>query len=309
MKVIILGSLGMLGQELTRVFGLDNRYEVHSFDAENLDVSNFSLLAETLATFKPDIVLNAVAYNAVDLVEESDEELQKAKMLNGDLPERLAMLSRELKFLLVHFSSDYVFDGALEATKEIQKKKCQGACCGGNCHGTKEGYNENALPNPISKYGETKYAGERAILNAAETFYIIRLSKLFGAPATSAQGKRSFFEVMLEAGKSKPEVSVVDGEMSCFTYAPDLAMATKELVESGDEYGIYHLINEGAVTWYEGVLELYRQAGVLTPVEPVGSDAFPRPAKRPGFSVLINTKRPKLRHYSEAIKDFLASRV
>jgi dTDP-4-dehydrorhamnose reductase len=110
---------------------------------------------------------------------------------------------------------------------------------------------------------------------------------------------------MLNAGKTKPAVQVVDGETSCFTYGPDLAEATKELLESGDVFGTYHLMNEGAVTWYEGVLELYRQAGITIPVEPVTPDAYPRPAKRPAFSVLMNTKRPKLRHYSEALTEFL----
>lgn len=302
--VVILGSQGMLGQELVEVFTQDAGYQVVAWDVSDVDVTNGALLQEKLKEVTPDIVINAVGYNAVDLAEENDEELAKAKLLNTELPKELAALSSELHFTLVHYSSDYVFDGTLEAPKE---KKCQGACCGGNCHGSKAGYDEAALPNPINKYAETKYAGERALQDASEHYYLIRLSKLFGKPATSALGKRSFFDVMLELGKTKPEMSAVDSEMSCFTYAPDLARATKELVESGDAPGIYHLINEGAVTWYEGVLELYRQAGITTPVKAVTPDAFPRPAKRPAFSVLLNTKRPKLRHYSEALKDFLAA--
>lgn len=303
-KIVILGCQGMLGQELTKAFTSDVNYQVTAWDKADLDVTNVSLLGEKLAELSPNIVINAVAYNAVDLVEENNEELPHAKFLNTELPKELARLSSELDFTLVHYSSDYVFDGTLEAPVE---KKCQGACCGGNCHGTKLGYDEASLPNPLSKYGETKYAGERAIPNNTETYYLIRLSKLFGKPAASAIGKRSFFETMLELGKSKPSVSVVDSEMSCFTYAPDLAQATKELLESGDVFGIYHLVNEGPVTWYEGVLELYRQAGIETPVKPVSPEAFPRPAKRPAFSVLLNTKRPKLRHYSEALRDFLAT--
>lgn len=301
-KVVILGSQGMLGQELTRVFQQDASYEVLAWDMIDLDVTNTELLGEKLAEVSPAIVINAVGYNAVDLAEENDEELAKAKLLNTDLPKNLAKLSSELGFTLVHYSTDYVFDGTLEAPKE---KKCQGACCGGNCHGTKAGYNEESLPNPISKYAETKFAGERAIPTATDTYYLIRLSKLFGKAASSANGKRSFFDIMLELGKTKPEISAVDSEMSCFTYAPDLAKATKELLESKDAYGIYHLTNEGAVTWYEGVLELYRQAGITTRVTAVTPGAFPRPAKRPAFSVLLNTKRPKLRHYSEALADFL----
>ncbi len=302
--VVILGSQGMLGQELFKAFSSDPSYSVTAFDVHDLDVTNFSLLGETLRHLAPHVVINAVGYNAVDLAEENEEELSKAKLLNGVLPGELAKLSNGLHFTLVHYSSDYVFDGTLEAPKE---KKCQGACCGGNCHGTKAGYDEDSLPNPISKYGESKYAGERALSAATPTYYLVRLSKLFGEPATSSLGKRSFFDMMLELGKTKPEVSAIDSEMSCFTYAPDLAKATKELVESRDPFGIYHLINEGPVTWYEGVLELYHQAGIETPVKAVPPEAFPRPAKRPEFSVLLNTKRPKLRHYSEALRDFLAA--
>lgn len=300
--VVILGSQGMLGQELVNAFSADTSYQVVSWDVADLDVTNFSLLEEKLTGTTPAIVINAVAYNAVDLAEESEEELAKAKLLNIELPKQLGKLSSELNFTLIQYSSDYVFDGTLEPPAE---KKCQGACCGGNCHGTKAGYDENSLPNPLSKYAETKYAGERALAGATDTYYLIRLSKLFGVPATSAVGKRSFFATMLELGRTKAEVSAVNGEMSCFTYAPDLAQATKELLESGDAFGIYHLVNEGAVTWYEGVLELYHQAGIATPVKAVTPEAFPRPARRPAFSVLVNTKRPKLRHYSEALKDFL----
>jgi dTDP-4-dehydrorhamnose reductase len=304
-KIVVIGAEGMLGQELVRAFSSDSQYVVTAWDRKDVDATDFVLLAEKLAELSPNIVLNVVAYNAVDLCEEDETEYQKAVLLNVTLPKELARLSTELDFTLVHYSTDYVFDGTLEASAE---KKCAGACCGGNCHGSSEGYDESALPNPVSKYGTTKYMGEQAVAIGTETQYTIRLSKLFGKPAVSAAGKRSFFEVMLELGKTKEEISAVDGEMSCFTYAPDLAKATKELLESDDEFGTYHFVNEGAVTWYEGVQELYRQAGITIPVKPVGPDAFPRPAKRPAFSVLMNTKRPKLRHYSEALADFLKER-
>lgn len=110
---------------------------------------------------------------------------------------------------------------------------------------------------------------------------------------------------MLELGKTKNEVQAVDGERSCFTYAPDLAEGSKTLVESSTEYGIYHIVNEGVATWYEGVRELYRLAGIRTKIIPVSSDYFPRPARRPSFSALANTKRPPLRPYVEALRDFL----
>ena len=110
---------------------------------------------------------------------------------------------------------------------------------------------------------------------------------------------------MLAKGKAGGEISVVDDETSCFTYAPDLAQATKALIEDGAPYGIYHLTNDGAATWYEAAVELFERAEMKVSVKPVSTDAFPRPAKRPKNSTLLNTKRPKLRTYTAALKEFL----
>ncbi len=300
-KVLILGSLGMLGQELVQVFSGDEKYEVTGWDREDIDVTDFSLLEERLAAFYPDIVINAVAYNAVDRCEEDDGEFEKALLLNRNVPGFLTEMSVKLGFVLVHYSTDYVFDGALEENKE------KTGCCGGGCCGAGGaiGYDEESLPNPLSRYGESKYAGERAVREKGKKYYLIRLSKLFGNPGKSVEAKRSFFAVMLEQAELKKEVGVVDDEKSCFTYAPDLAEASKNLVESGDDYGIYHLVNEGAATWYEAVGELYRLAGKEMKVTPVGGDTYPRPARRPRCSALLNTKRPKLRNYTEALREFL----
>ncbi len=300
-KVLVLGSLGMLGQELVRVFSADAKYVVTAWDREDIDVTDFLVLEERLKILRPDIVINAVAYNAVDQCEEDEEEYQKALVLNRDVPGKLAELSAGLGFLLVHYSTDYVFDGALEKNKATTGC-CGGGCCGG---GGNLGYDEASLPNPLSRYGESKYTGERILREKAQRYYLIRLSKLFGNPGKSAEAKRSFFAVMLEQTEKKSEVCVVDDEKSCFTYAPDLAMATKELIESENEYGTYHLANEGTATWYEAVGELYRLAKKETKVIPVSSDTFPRPARRPSISTLLNTKRPSLRHYTEALQEFL----
>lgn len=301
-KVLIIGSLGMLGQELVQVFSRDEKYTVTAWDREDIDVTDFAVLEKRVRELEPDIVVNAVAYNAVDRCEEDNVEFQKALVLNRDVPGKLAELSMSLGFLLTHYSTDYVFDGALE------KNKATTGCCGGGCCGAganEVGYDEASLPNPINRYGESKYAGERAI-RVAKQYYLIRLSKLFGNPGKSTEAKRSFFAVMLEQAEVKKEVSGVDDEKSSFTYAPDLALATKELVESGDESGIYHLINEGSATWYEAVQELYQLVKKEISVVPVTSDTFPRPARRPNVSTLLNTKRPKLRHYTEALREYLS---
>ncbi len=297
----------MLGQALTDLFRHDPNYEVVAWDKEDIDVTDFVQLREKLIAAKPHTILNCVAYNAVDLAEEDDEQYQKALLLNRDLPGELATIANEIEAVLVQYSTDYVFPGDIDEKKE---GGCgNSSCCGGGCHGGGEkGYGENAFPNPVSRYGESKTLGEQVVMMNAHKYYIIRLSKLFGNPALSPDGKRSFFDVMLEAGKSKPEVQVVDSEKSCFTYAPDLAMATKDLLEDADQWGVYHLPNTGAVTWYEAVLELYRQVGLTTKVVSVTPEAFPRPAKRPVFSALINTKRPPLRRYEVALAEYLSDK-
>lgn len=285
-KILILGSAGMLGQELVSVFSLDEKYKVTGWDREEIDLIDFEGAEKKIRTYAPDIIINAVAYNAVDTCEESEEEYKKALLLNADVPKFLVQLARGIGAVFVHYSTDYVFDG--ENT---------------------DGYREDSEPRPISRYGMSKWEGEKNVLSVDGKNYIIRLSKLFGKPATSAVAKKSFFDIMLEKGKREKSIKVVDDEKSCFTYAPDLARATRELIEAGEPFGTYHLVNTGAVTWYEATQELYTQAHIGATIEPVESEAFPRKAKRPQCSVLLNTKRPPLRSYQEALREYLSLNV
>lgn len=281
-KVLILGARGMLGQELVRFYREDDGYEVAAWDFEDIDVTDFVAAEKKIREFAPVLIVNAVAYNAVDQCEENEEEYAKAKMLNIEVPGFLARLAKDTNATLVQYSTDYVFDGENES-----------------------GYAEDAEPHPLSRYGTSKWEGEKRVIATEGKYYVIRLSKLFGKPATSVIGKKSFFEKMLEVAKDKKEVTVVDDEKSCFTYAPDLALATKVLEQQGREYGIYHLANEGAATWYEAAQELFRLASIDVVVKPVSADAFPRKALRPHFSALINTKFIALRPYTEALEEFL----
>ncbi len=293
----------MLGQELTALFSADGQYQVTAWDKDGVDITNFSVLEERLAILAPAIVINAVAYNAVDQCETDDEEYRQALTLNRDVPAFLAEMSSKLGFTLVHYSTDYVFDGTL-AESLLKTGCCGGGCCGSGSRG-EIGYNEEAIPNPISRYGESKHLGECRVREKAKAYYLIRLSKLFGNPGSSPLAKKSFFETMLERAKGGQGVEGVNEEKSAFTYAPDLAQATKELIESGDDFGVYHLTNTGSATWYDATLALYRLAGVKVSVMPILGDKFPRAAKRPTCSTLINSKRPALRSYEEALTDYL----
>ena len=291
--VLILGAKGMLGQALVRCYGEDEGYRVIGWDIEDIDVTDFPEAERKIREVSPAVILNAIAYNAVDQCEENDDEYQKALLLNAEVPEFLARLAQAMEAAFIHYSTDYVFDGESES-----------------------GYAEDALPHPLSRYGQSKREGEERVIAVGGIFYIIRLSKLFGRAASSAIAKKSFFEKMLEVARlaendqsrqaqDKTEVSVVDGEKSCFTYAPDLALATKVLEQHVAPYGIYHLVNADAATWYEAAQELFRLADVSVVVKPVAPEALPRPARRPRCSELLNTKFIPLRPYTEALEEFL----
>lgn len=309
--ILILGAKGMLGQELVETFRDDEEVDLTAWDKEDLDVTDEVSLGSRITNLWPDIVYNCVAYNAVDACQNDPEEAEKARRLNAIFPGKLAQITESLQSTIVHYSTDYVFDGARPRYRSGNAP----GCCGKGCNGCSykgpgdafDGYREEDLPHPLSVYGSTKYAGERAVEKNSSNFYIIRLSKLFGKPASSPGSKRSFFDVMLEKGRGgDQEVSVVNDEIANFTYAPDLAKASGKLVDGAMTSGIYHLVNSGACSWYDAVCQLYRLAGIHKHVRAVSSSEFPRPAPRPKYSALVNKKAEPLRSYVEALEEFVA---
>lgn len=280
-KALVIGSKGMLGQELVRAFD-EVGLEVTGWDFGDIDVTDASSAREKIMALAPEIILNAVAYNAVDQCETDETEFKKAWRLNAEVPGELAKVAKDLGAIFVHYSTDYVFDGEQKG----------------------DGYTEEAEPCPISRYGESKFGGEKSTIAVDGAYYVIRLSKLFGKPAVSAGGKLSFFAKMEEVARGKSVVSVVDDENGCFTYAPDLADATRSLVLDSAPSGVYHLVNEGPATWYGALREYFGIIGLGTDVTAVSGDAFPRPARRPKDSTLRNTKRPALRSLGEALRAF-----
>ena len=286
MPILILGGRGNLGSQLTKLFSED--YETISVDREDLDVLDFAALAAKIRELKPELIINTVAYNAVDRCEDKDGN-EGALKLNVTLPEALADLALETGSLLIHYSSDYVFNGTEQ----------------------KQTFAEDDVPNPVNKYGESKARGEQEILRRASLglrYYLIRTSKLFGPAGASPSAKPSFFDIMLNLAQDKKELTVVNEELSCFTYTPDLAAATKRLWELELPFGIYHLTNEGSVTWYEAATELFRLKKIKAVIRAVRSENLLRAARRPKFSALLNTKVRKLRSWKEALKEYLEDR-
>jgi len=283
MIILILGGRGNLGTQLTK--SLTGNYEVVSLDREDLDFLDFKVLISKVREIAPNIIINAAAYNAVDQCE-NKEEYELAMKLNAYFPGLLADIAVEQKAVLIHYSTDYVFSGTEDKTF----------------------FTEEDTPNPVNKYGESKFQGEQEILRRVESglkYYLIRTSKLFGPRGSSPQAKPSFFDIMLDLVQNKKELTVVNEELSCFTYTPDLSLATRQLWELEKPYGVYHLVNQGPVTWYDAVKELFRLKKITAPIRAVRSENLLRAARRPKFSILKNTKVKKMRSWEEALQEYL----
>ncbi len=280
-RIIIIGSHGMLGQDLVKLFEKDTGWEVFAFDRGEIDITSEDSLRKKIDEIDPSVVVNATGYNAVDKCESDEIEYELAKKINGYGPGKLAKICKENDIPIVHYVSDYIFDGE------------------------KGEYAEDDKPNPISNYGRSKLLGEEEIKKNTDKYYLIRTSKLFGAPGRSAMSKRSFFDTMIHFSKDNSLMKIVDEEKSCFTYTPDLALETKKMIEEPVPFGVYHVINEGPCTWYEAAVELFKLAKIEVEVVPVPSSEFPRPAKRPRSSVLVNTKLKPLRNYKDALQEYL----
>lgn len=295
MKILILGSNGNLGQQLIKAFSEGNN--VIAWDRSEIDITDKALILKKIKDVKPEVVINAAAYNAVDKCEADEKEFGLAQKLNGEAPGLLAEAALGVGAILVHYSTDYVFGGhAHHHEKTAKEIKDQG------------GFMENDEQRPINKYGQSKFMGEQEIVRLSGRglkWYLIRTSKLFGPRGASEIAKPSFFDVMLKLSKEKTELDVVNDEVSCFTYTPDLAAATRKLIDDNAGYGIYHITSSFPCTWYKAAKELFKIAGINIKVNSVTSDKFPRPAKRPKYSVLLNTKIDNLRDWREALKEYL----
>lgn len=276
--ILIFGAQGMLGQSLVDAFP-----SAVGLDREHVDITSPAQVENAITEINPSVVINAAAFNNVDACE-TDDGFAAAMKLNSAAPGHIAKICAKHNITFVHYSTNYVFAGTQQA-----------------------GYAETDTPHPVNRYGETKLAGEELVRTAlkTQTYYIIRTSKLFGAPGTSNVSKPSFFATMRQLAKTKHELTVVDDELGNFTYTPDLARFTKTLLEESYPAGTYHGVNKNPATWYAGARTLFDISGWGGRLKPVTADAFPRPAKRPHYGALLNTTGPSMRDYEAALQEFL----
>ncbi|MFA5995264.1 MAG: dTDP-4-dehydrorhamnose reductase [Patescibacteria group bacterium] len=270
-RALLLGANGMLGWQLQQAF---SDYHLTSWTRADLDITNQTQVLEKITALKPAIIINTAAYTAVDQCE-SNRAI--AFLVNAEAPKYLALAAKQINAVLVHYSTDYVFNGTKAA-----------------------GYLENDTEiNPVSVYGESKAAGEQAIQKILKNYYIIRTAWLYG------EHGMNFVDTMLRLAKEKPELKVVHDQHGSPTYTKDLAEQTRYILEQPMPYGIYHVTNSGVCTWYEFAKTIFIVANTKIKVTPCTTAEFPRPAKRPEYSVLLNTKLPPLRSWQKAAQDYL----
>jgi dTDP-4-dehydrorhamnose reductase len=282
MKLVVIGANGQLGTDLMDV--LSAKHDVIALNHADIEITDIDSVRNSLSTIKPDIVLNTAAYH---IVPEAEKFPEKAFQINGIGALNLAKVCQQQDIRLVHYSTDYVFDG------EKQKP-----------------YTEDDRPNPLSVYANTKLSGEYFALNYCDKSYVIRVSGIYGKVPCRAKGG-NFITTMIKLANEKPEVRVVNDEILTPTPTYHIAKNTAALLKT-DAFGLYHMSCEGEVSWYEFAKVIWETLQLKTPLYPASVKDFPLVVKRPFYSVLENKNLNKLGinempEWKEALIQFLRS--
>lgn len=301
MRIVITGSQGQLGLELQKQLKKSKNIQLYPLSSGELDIVNKKQVEETLYRLNPEVVINCAAYTAVDLCE---EEQEKGYNVNVIGPYHLAIVCKEIGTKLVHVSTDYVFSGMfnLERSYSIQE---------GNILEVRQRMAKDSRPwreddptNPQSIYGLTKWQGEEEVRKWCSKYFIIRTAWLYG------EGN-NFVRTMLKLAETNKELNVVGDQFGNPTYAKDLAIAIVNLMQT-EYYGTYHGTCEGTCSWYDFAKKIFEIKGINIKVNPVTSEEFPRPAKRPFYSSLDNFMLKihgmnTFRTWEEALEDYLSN--
>lgn len=256
MKILLLGHKGMLGSDL--LLRLRRKYEVIGLDKEEIDITSLPACEEAVQENEPDIVINAAAYTNVDGCENAQRE---CFAVNAEAVMNIAGSCRKKNIRIVHFSTDYVFDGS-----------------------GSEPYKEDDSCNPLNVYGTSKLAGENYLRELSDNYILIRTAWLYG------KNGKNFVRTILDKAATTDKLEVVDDQIGSPTYTRDLAVAVDLLLERNIK-GIFHITNRGNCSWFQFACKIL-QAGGITGVQvlPIKTDQLMRPARRPCYSVLSMQK-------------------
>ncbi len=286
-RMALIGSKGMLAQAIQQA-SVD-RYEVLSYDLPEFDLTDRDLVLRVLTASRPDIIVNCAAYTNVD---QCESESALAHKVNGDGAGFLAEAARAIDAVLVHFSTDYVFDGSKTTP-----------------------YREEDIPAPKSEYGRSKLLGEQKIIDSSlNDYFILRTSWLFGP------GGKNFVETIARLAIEREELRVVSDQLGCPTFTRDLAEAMHQLIDHRADYGIYHFSNSGECSWYDFAEKIVEHVSkttstlVVRRLLPIRTEEYPLPAPRPAYSVFSTDKYTKATGavapgWQDALDRYFAERV
>lgn len=281
MVVLVTGANGQLGQALQSISGNHPEIDFVFCDSTRLDITDLNNIKQSFKQIKPHYCINSAAYTAVD---KAESEPEKAQLINVKGAKNLAEVCKEYNTILLHVSTDFVFDGS-----------------------NKIAYKEEDSPNPTGVYGLTKLQGEKAIQETFDNYFIIRTSWVY------SQFANNFMKTMLRLASERDSLSVVNDQIGTPTNAVDLAEVLISIIvktqnsqpETRNIFGIYNFSNEGQCSWYDFAKEIFKINNVNINLNAIPTTSFPTPAKRPAFSVLDKTKIKKV--FQVEIKDWKES--
>jgi dTDP-4-dehydrorhamnose reductase len=279
-RIVLIGAAGQLGTDLQRVLP-----GVIPLTHAEIEITQPESIEEALRSARPDIVVNTAAYNLVDRAEDKPD---RAYAVNELGPRLLARWCSAAQAVLVHLSTDYVFGADGDRTIP---------------------YVESDVAGPLGVYGASKLAGEQAVQEECPRHFIVRTCGLYGRAATKSKG--NFIQTMIRLAGEREELRVVSDQHCTPSFTGDVAMMLKALIAS-NQFGLYHVTNSGATTWYELASELFRQSRISTRVLPIPSSDYPARARRPGYSVLDCTRAEtvtgvKMPSWKEGLRRYLQS--
>ena len=279
MKIALLGANGQLGQDLQRAL---HPNDVRSLTRKDFDVTDHDRARAMLMDLRPDIVLNTTAYHRVD---DCETHAGLAYAVNALAVLNLIRATNDLDSVLVHISTDYVFDGK-----------------------ARQPYTERSEPFPLSVYANSKLAGEFLVRTMAKKYFLIRTCGLYGAAGSQGKGGNFVKTMLMKASRGEP-VRVVHDQVVTPTYTLDLANQIARILPT-DHFGLFHMTNEGSCTWYEFARAIFELTGVEADLAPTTSESYKTPAIRPKYSVLENARSKELglnqmRHWRDALAAYL----
>lgn len=279
MRVLILGGGGQLAAELERSL---TGHECLALSHAQADICDAAQIERHARDFQPDCIVNTAAYHRVD---DCEDEVSRSFQVNAIALKSLARLANDCGATLVHFSTDYVFDGA-------QRRP----------------YRETDSPRPLSIYGMSKFAGEQIVGRYAERYLLIRTCGLYGHAGSRSKGG-NFVETMLHLAREGRPIRVVADQIATPTSVRDLVSSLVSLI-GARRYGLYHVTNAGSCSWFEFAQEIFRLSGLESRLQPISSAEFRAKARRPSYSVLDNQALreagfPELPSWKQALAFYL----